>query len=357
MQPIRVGIRGIGLLGSRLALAIRHAPDLRLTVGVVVPDRTLEALVARCGILSGYPEEALPEQLYVSVPSHLGRESAVVAKWNTRQSVVQFQGASQLSWKKECDVIVDTAWPAGKEAVEKQYRHFEGPILVQDGAAPDGRLIVPPGLAPEREEDGKFLRMGDCMLSRIVPLLWPLQKQCASVRLSLLMQYDGREPDYTIPERIDAWYLRDDLREKLTRDLGALYPRLEVEVASVVQIPALLHYAVTCELKMHQVVAHEQVLAAWQEMPRVRVLPAAVISTYDLNLARSFDERIPPITVLASSVEPRPGVPSRYVRFVAALYYRSAAVLPNVDAIRMLTRGLHPLEAMRQTDRDMGFVV
>ena len=43
------------------------------------------------------------------------------------------------------------------------------------------------------------------------------------------------------------------------------------------------------------------------------------------------------------------------VRMLAAIYYRTAAVLPNLDAIRILVQGMDPLEAMRQTDRDMRF--
>lgn len=355
-EQIRVGIRGIGLLGSRLLWAIGRTQDMRCTVGVVVPDKSLDGLLARAAIQPRL-RACFPEQMFVSVPKHMGRESQRVRELNARQRIVEFEGASQLDWKQECDVIVDTAWPAGRDAVEKQYQTFPGPILLQDGAGPKGRLIVPPVLASERAEDGKFWRLGDCMVSGIVPLLYPFHKQVARARLSVLMQYDGREPDYLIPERAHAWYLRDDLREKLRRDLGVLYPRVEVEVASVVQIPSMLHYEVTVELELYTVTAQEQARAYLATMPHVRILPPQVTSTYELNLVRGEShDGIPPITVLAASLEPAQGQPSRRVRFCAALYYRQAAILPNVDAIRIAAQGADPVAAMRQTDRDMGFV-
>lgn len=354
-HQIRVGIRGIGLLGSRLLGAIARTTDMCCTVGVVVPDKSLDSLLARAAMQPRL-SACLPEQMFLSVPKHLGRESERVRELNARQRMVEFKGASQLDWTQACDVIVDTAYPAGQEAVRDAYARFPGTILLQDGAAPAGRLIVPPCMAPQSAEDEKFWRLGDCMLSGIVPLIYPFREQVARARLSVLMQYDGREPDYTIAERVQAWYLRDDLREKLRRDLGALYPRVEVEVASVIQIPSMLHYSVTVELELHTVTAHEQVRAYLATMPHVRMLPPEVTSTYVLNLARAeSSDGIPPITVLASSLEPVSGQPSRRVRFCAALYYRQAAILPNVDALRIAARSADPIAAMQQTDRDMGF--
>ena len=91
-------------------------------------------------------------------------------------------------------------------------------------------------------------------------------------------------------------------------------------------------------------------------MPRVRVAPSGIVSTYDINLARGVSNNIPPIIVFKDSIEPYDGGSSQRIRFVAALYYRTAAVLPNLDALRMLVQNMDPIEAMRQTDKDMGFV-
>lgn len=76
------------------------------------------------------------------------------------------------------------------------------------------------------------------------------------------------------------------------------------------------------------------------------------MSTYQINLARVIDDRVPPIHVFGGTINTIGNV----VRLKLALYYRTLAVLPNLDAVRMLVQGIDPIEAMRQTDRSMGFI-
>jgi len=351
-NKIRIGIRGAaGLLGSRIAAAIERTNDMSLEVGVVLPDRTLETILNRNQLLP-QSRATLPKQMFVQVPKHQGRESDIVRELNARDDV-HFQGISQLNWKHHCDVIIDNAYPAGKDAVEEQYRRFPGIIILQDGAAPEGRLIVPPLLAPERDQGNRY-RMGDCILSGLVPLLYPLQDIAKRIRVHLLTQFDGRESDYLITERAHAFYVRDDLRKKVATDLGTLFPGQDIAVDAVIQIPSLLHYQLTLHIELDAAITPQELRGRLTLMPRIRVAPSGVTSTYDVNLARSCSERIPPIIVFESALEPHT-VASRQVRIVAALYYRTAAVLPNLDAIRMLTKGMDPIAAMRQTDTDMGF--
>ncbi len=354
-DPIRVGIRGAaGLLGSRLAAAIHCAHDMSLEAGVVLPDRTLEATLNRCRMLKGYTHN-FPKRMFVQSGNHGERESEVVRRLNAEHALIQFEGASQLNWRALTDVIVDTAYPAGKETFADQYRTFPGTILLQDGASPEGRLVVPPLVAREEGARINVYRIGDCILSGIVPILYPFRELAFRVRVHMLTQFDGREADYLITERAHAFYVRNDIREKVERELSVLFPDQEVAVQAVVQIPSILHYQATLELELREPIAHDALRQLFQEMPRVLLVPASVSSTYDINLARSFSDAIPPIMVFEHALHPQTGARSNLVRIVAAIYYRTAAVLPNVDAIRMLTRGTDPLEAMRQTDRDMGF--
>ncbi|MDO8504969.1 MAG: hypothetical protein Q7S48_00085 [bacterium] len=353
-KPVRIGIRGAaGLLGSRLAAAIARTTDLRTTVGVVIPDRTLTGLLERTKLL---PRLArwLPDQMYLQVPSHLGSERDMVRKFNQDYPQIHFCGASQLSWKNECDVVVDMAYPAGKEMVAQPYSTFPGNIILQDGASPEGRLIVPPFPA-QGNGDRHFYRMGDCMMSGLIPMLYPFRDEIAKIRLHMLTQFDGREPDYLIHERAHAFYLREDLKEKLARDLSSLLPASHIEVGAVVQIPSLLHYQATITLELASEISGDEVRERLASTAHLRMIPERITSTYDINLARSFEDVVPSVMVFDHALYPRSGERSSTVRLVAALYYRSAAVLPNMDAIRILAQGMDPLEAMRQTDRDMGF--
>lgn len=350
---IRVGIRGVaGLLGSRIAAAMQKTNDMSLEVGVVLPDRTLETVLNR-GQFLPQSQGALPKQLFVQIPNHKGRESEIVHQLNARKQV-HFRGVSQLSWRKSCDIVIDNAYPAGKEVVEEQYRTFSGIVILQDGAAPEGRLIVPPLIAPDANQGNRY-RMGDCILSGLVPVLYPLRDIAKTVRVHLLTQFDGRESDYLISERAHAFYVRDDLRTKVAQDLGKLFPDQEIDVEAVIQIPSLLHYQFTLHVELRETITHDDLRCRLKTMPRIRLAPSGVTSTYDVNLARSFSDEIPPIVVFESSLEPGVVDSSRMVRLVAAIYYRTAAVLSNLDAIRILAQGMDPIKAMRQTDRDMGF--
>ena len=349
-NPIRVGIRGAaGLLGGRIAQALAKSSDMKATIGVVIPDRSLQSMADRQGFLPEWRAQ-LPEEIFVHVPRHVGREADMVSKLNLRHDF-GFKGFSQLSWRKNCDVIIDTAYPNGKDSVEDQYLNFPGHILLQDGATPEGRLIVPPLMGPEIFGERKY-RMGDCILSGLIPQIYPFRNIAKKIRVSMLTQYNGRDSDYTIEERVNAVYVRDDLREKVEQDLKALFSEQEVEIEEVIQVPSLLHYKSTIYLELRREMSADEIRIALAEMPHVRVLPENVSSTYDINLARSTSASLPPITVFGGCIQVR----DCSVRIVSALYYRQVAVLPNIDAVRILGRGMDPLEAMRQTDKEMGFI-
>lgn len=355
-NKVRVGIRGAaGLLGSRVGAAIAHTQDMSLEVGVVLPDDTLRSVIDRYQILNGRGQN-LPKRMFVQSSNRFGRESDAVRGLNSAQNLIHFEGASQLSWRKTCDVIIDTAYPAGKETFAEQYHNFPGIILLQDGASPEGRLIVPPLIAPPTENaPTNVYRMGDCILSGLVPLLYPFRDMAAGIRIHMLTQFDGKEPYYLIAERANAFYIRDDLRDKVQQELGILFPKQEIHVAAVIQIPSILHYQATIELELQSTISHEELKQLLGKMPRLCLLPASVVSTYDVNLARSFSDTVPPVMVFESALCPQTEKRSKNVRILAALYYRTTAVLPNIDAIRMLALGMDPIEAMKQTDKDMNF--
>ncbi|MBI2427087.1 MAG: hypothetical protein HYV34_04530 [Candidatus Kerfeldbacteria bacterium] len=352
-KPIRVGIRGAaGLLGSRLGAAIHRTKDMSLEVGVVLLDQTLASVLNRCKLLGGY-RDTLPRRMFLNSPN--GGENKAVCRLNESQDTIAFESASQLCWRATCDVIVDTAYPAGKETFAEQYRAFPGPIVLQDGASPEGRLIVPPLISPERNGQSNIYRMGDCILSGIIPILYPFRDSAKSIRVHMVTQFDGKEAYYLIIERATGMWIRADLRTKVEHELQELFPKQEVRVQAVVQIPSLLHYVATIEFELGMPMSHEDVHHLLRGVPRIQMLPMDVTSTYDINLARSFSNSIAPIMVFDSGILPMRGERSTTVLVTAAIYYRTAAVLPNIDAIRMLVHGVDPIVAMQQTDLDMEF--
>jgi len=347
-KPVRIGIRGAaGLLGSRLAAAIARTTDLHATVGICRNDPTLERMISRMQFGGPLSHQALPEKIY------LEDENSVIAALNAKAGCARFFPARELDLATSCDVVIDAATSSTGPERTGIFQGFTGPILLQDGAYPTGRLIAPPLLAAA--QGGNRYRQGGCFLSGVVPVLAAFQETLARARLHLVMQYDGRETDFMITERMNTFRVADQYRPRMQEELAALLPNAHCEVVSVIQIPGMLHYAVTLEMECRGSLSTQNAVERLQHIPRVRFMPRSVEGTYELNLARVIDERIPPIAVLGSTVEVVASGNATNIRVVLALYYRTLAVLPNLDAIRILVQGMDPIAAMQQTDRDMGF--
>lgn len=347
-KNIRVAVRGAsGLLGSRFLAAVGRTADIRVTAGIVKNDPTLTRLIERCAFGGPLERQALPEKLY------LDENSEIIERLNKEHvGLIAFRPLRELNIAASCDVVIDAAM--GKDHVlQPQYNTFPGPIILQDGEYPRGRLIAPPLIAPA--QGGNRYRQGGCLLSGLAPILHAFRDDLRQVRLHVVMQYDGRDTDFLITERTNTFRLADHYRPRMEEELKQLLPRTQTQVVSVIQIPGMLHYTVTLELELSGSAASAAIRQHLAEQPRLRLLPDSVTGTYEINLARVLDERIPPILVFGGSIATTPYSGRTLVRLTLALYYRTLAVLPNLDAIRILCQGYEPLEAMRQTDRDLGF--
>ncbi|MBI2010662.1 MAG: hypothetical protein HYS89_00250 [Candidatus Colwellbacteria bacterium] len=347
-DKVRVGIRGAaGLLGSRLAIAIAQSKDMELAVGIFKYDPTLQRLLDRYDFGGPLARSALPKKVYLDEPED------TIARLNSGSGFLRFHPVEQLDLGQTCDIVIDAAAPGMRHALQKQYQAFPGAVILQDGEYPRGRLISPPLVAPP--QGGNKFRQGGCFLSGVVPVLAALRDVARSVRIHLVMQYDGRESDFLVTERVNTFRIADAYIPRMEDELKQLFPEMEIVVESVIQIPGMLHYAVSLEIETRSVILASTIIERLGSVPRVRVLPDSVMGTYDINLARVIDDRVPPILVFGGSLRVTPKGKATVLRLKLALYYRTLAVLPNIDAIRILARSADPLEAMGQTDKDMGF--
>lgn len=348
-RPVAVCIRGAaGLLGSRLNELISRTPHILVAAGVYKNDATLERLLERAQFAAVNAHPFWRQRCF------LDESLDVVTQVNQAQAGrITFEPISALHLNQVCDVVIDAG--VGRDhALQKQYATFSGPIILQDGEYPRGRLIAPPLIAPA--QGGNRYRQGGCLLSGIVPVLAPWQQQLCRVRLHIVMQHDGRDADFLITERLNSFRMAEQYRPRLEDELTQLFPGAAILVDSIIQIPGLLHYAVTIEAELQGSWSKAEISETLSHCPRIRILPDGVLGTYEVNLARAVSDSIPPILVFGGSIEANSSAPNTTtVRLCLGLYYRTLAVLPNVDAIHMLAHGLTPLEAMRQTDRAMGF--
>lgn len=348
-KKIRVGIRGLaGLLGSRLAAAIVRTSDMVTTVGIVRDDLTTRRLIEHTKFGSDEWYTSIPSVIYVD-----GVQQDCEALAPLAAGRITFRPIEDLDLATTCDVMVDAATGRVEGALADQYQKFSGPIILQDGAYPTGRLIAPPLVAPS--QGGNRWRQGGCFLSGIAPILAPFASQITDLRFLLVMQYDGREADFTIAERLNTVTIADHYLPRFEKELRELLPSdipIGIVGEGVVQVPGMLHYVVTLIFGLKRGIGPTVVTNILAQSPRVRILPEGLVSSYPLNLARTVDPYLPPISIVSDTIVAQSGA----VRCKAFLYYPTLAVLPNIDAIRILVQRLDPLEAMRQTDRDMGFI-
>ena len=350
-KPTRVAIRGIaGLLGSRLAMAISKNPDMELTVGIAKSDRTLtEALRTMAPLSENIRQGALAKQMF------LDNKHKEVSKINSSQNIVEFREADQLNLSKECDVIVDATSPGGSIFWMERYASSGLPVILQSGEYPRGDLIAPPIV--KQSINGKIFRQGDCVLSGLVPVLAHLEPLSAKLTMHILTQYTEKLNDYTTDERLGAVYIRDDVREEVRNGFSMLFPEARIELVGVSQASGLSYYTANVLLEAKYPISGVDLGELLSGKPRMRVVPS-VESTYEIShfhkeRAQAFGGQLPPITVFGTDLLSRDK--QTLFRIGVAIDYRFIAILPNIDAIRILAKGIDGEASMRITDKNMGF--
>lgn len=337
---IRVCIRGMsGLLGSRLALAINQQPDMVVTAGICKDDKSLQRLLKR--------KRKLP-------PLYLDEKHKVVDRRNAESSLT-FLPASQLNLKKTCDVVVDATSPRSKDWSGK-YRDFGKPVIMQSGEYPKGTLVAYPLF---EEGDGVY-RQGDCIMSALAPVLAAYRDVMTKVRVHVVMQYNEYLQDYPTNQRIHSTYLGDELADQLGSELQVLLPEVDVVMEGLLNIPGLDYYTITLHLDTSVPLSARDLGQFLAGTPRVLVTPSDVTSTYEIDHfmreeARAYGKDIPPVVVYGKDfVDDTVKMTDHRIR--VTVYSKLVAVLPNVDAIRILASGVDPLTAMEITDRYAGFL-
>jgi len=344
-------IRGIfGLLGSRIALAIRKNPDMKLAVGIAKNDPTLhDALKTMKPLPEDIRKDLFAEKMY------LDDKHSVVREVNASQNMVTFEPADQLNLS-DCDVVIDAASPGSSQKWMERYRTFNGPVVIQSGEYPLGRLIVPPRKMSYSENENIF-RQGDCVLSGIVPVLHYLEPVAKRIIMSILTQYTEKLNDYTTGERLGSTYIREDVKQQVETELEPLFPETELMLLGVSQVSGLSYYTATLLVETKYQMSGQEIKELLENKPRIRVVPD-IKSTYEIahfhkERMQAFGKEMPPITVFGSDLNST--ARSTLFRIMIAIDYRYIAVLPNIDTVRMLTLGMSGEEAMRFTDRNMGF--
>jgi len=327
---IRVGIRGYcGLLGSRLALAIQKQSDMEVTVGIVKNDLTLK----RLDMLP------IPDILLLDEKKEI---------FDVLDSRYPFQREDQVKLNGTCDILID----ASVGDIEKRINKNKiGPVIYQSGDYPHFSLISPPYVP----NNTRIFRQGDCILSALSPVIYPLEKHISSMGIHVNMQLNSRLHDYPTRQRIGSTYLGDELEDQINNELKQLKLK-NIQIDSLYQRPGFDYYDITLMLKTKKSLTGKN-LQEILTSPRIKIVDAG--STYEIEQhyreeTESLGRSIAPISVYRKDLDSTK--PKKEHRIRLAVYSKLIAVLPNIDSIRILAGKIKPLVAMQMTDDNMNFL-
>lgn len=304
-------------------------------------------------ILNGFlSNKKLPKYLY------LDANKDVVKTLNKSQSKVKFKHIDQLNLSNVCDIVIDTT-PSGNGSIwRKRYADFDNHVIFQSGAFPYGALISPPFLRKKSTE--KFFRQGNCIISALSPILYTFNDLIESAKINVVMQYTGKlSVDIPTTQRIIATYLNESLLQQMNSELQFLFPSKTIELTDLYQVPSLDYYSLSLHFVFKEKLTNKRIRKLLIDTPRVFVAPQTVSSTYEIDhylreQAKESGNDFPPITVYGCDLTDN--MKRRNIKLRLAIHSRSIAVLPNIDAVRMLVNEEDPVEAMRKTDTFAGFV-
>ncbi len=352
-NPIRLALRGAGgLLGHRLLRTILATqPDM--AVPYVILDTDTASYRRFEGAMRGLRN---PTEIEVFVDATHDRLRTLQTEWN---SPWPLQPQDQVFGKlMGVDAIVDTAIVPGKDGMKDSYDHFSQskPIVFQSGTYPRHHLAASPfGLMPLTEGPHTY-RQGDCLLSGVGPLIFPFRERIQKLDLHLLVQRQKRLNDYTLRDNLDDLIVTPGLEDRVKREVHELLPHLDESCveASVFEVPGHDYYLCEVKARLTEPLTEEDFLETLRAQPRVAVLPRTIeISTGQIQqLIREplieNGRRLKPILVFSCPGAVR--IRKKKLLFRAAFYSKAITMLPNIDTVRSLVRGMAPLEAMLQTD-------
>lgn len=358
-RQIEITLRGAGgLLGHRLFRTIANTQrDMKVANVILGTDeesfRRFESVYAT----------AQHSDVRVFMDATRAHIAELLREWKSEMPVLPMNDS--FHFLKKSDVIVDTSIISGKD----NFRDFADgfsrrkPIIYQSGTYPSHQLTAPPFEAGKMDEDAeKRYRQGDCLLSGIAPMLYPLREMIEKVDLTLLVQRQKRLHDYTLRDNLSDIIMNPDVENRVKEEVAQLLPEVGSEhvQAMVFEVPGHDYYACMFRLRLTQLITREEILALLQHSPRVKVAPDSIaISTGQVEQKlreQHLETGIPLQPIVCFSSPGGVEVSGNEVTLRIALYSKAITMLPNIDTVRGLVRGMPMIEAMRQTDQYCGFL-
>jgi hypothetical protein len=326
---------------------------MSLALGVVRDDSTFKRLLRRRKSLSDYPDQLAHFDLQMPPVLALDDERASGARISRDGVIIVPMETSLLS---SCDIVLDCATPGTFRTWNNtHYSKLDRTLVVSQAGelSCPGHFISPPSV-PIFDEKTQVFRLGDCIVSALVPVISALVENfgLSNVRLAITTQFTGSVDGTPTSDIADAIHFTDAAIPQKKRDLSVLC-KTDIDIVSYNQVVGLRFYDVrlTGKMKSSPTASVRECLL---KSPRIRVANG-ISGTDDLVALRrsllNIGLNLPPIVVSGISGS---GV-SDSIALHVSIDHQSIAACANLDTIRILCAKLNPFVAMEVTDYWMGY--
>jgi len=255
MAKVKVGVVGYGCIGQRLADGVALQEDMEL-VGVVDAAPTLAVRALK--------ERGMPHKLYCAIPEKTADiERAGIPVSGTMDDLLE-----------EIDVVLD-ATPAGIGAKNKEaYIRYGKKAIFQAGEKNEVADVFFHGYANYEKGIGqRFLKLTSCNTTGFVRAVDCLDRVVGVERVAVTIIRRVADPGDTDRGLVDLLKV-DPIPSHQAVDLMLIMPHVKA-TGILVHTPVTHGHIITLVITPKREMSKEEVLKAFNEHPRIRVVKIA----------------------------------------------------------------------------------
>ena len=340
---VKVLVNGIGVIGKRVAHAVKLQDDMEL-VGIsdVAATPTLRAVLSEEGPLYGTP-------LYCSSPDFMDKMSKEMYVEGLLEDLLRNGGV---------DVVVD-ATPKGIDARNKQlYEKYGVKAIFQGGAKADIAEVSFNSFTNYDMARGKqFVRVVSCNTTSLARTLSTVQ-QLSPIKEAMAS---------LVRRAVDPWNPRKGPINAIEPVMGISHHGPDLQTVMDINIRTMAVKVPTTLMHVHMInvfteskVERNKMLEAFRQRPRIKLYShsegftstAEIIEFARDTLRPRYDH--PWVAVWEESVGVEDYGEGSRISWVHAVHSESIVIPENIDAIRAVFGLAEQWESIKKTNESMG---
>ncbi len=340
---IRVLVNGMGVIGKRVALAVKKQDDMEL-VGISDAAFTgpIRTLLSPYGELYGTKLYCSAPQFYESMKS---------------QGIVEGL-LEELLKSGGVDVVVDAS-PKGIDAKNKElYKKYGVRAIFQGGASADiADVSFNSYTNYDEARDKQFVRVVSCNTTSLARTIGSLNKKYGVEKAFVTLIRRATDPPKVKNGPINAIVPDLKIPSHHGPDLKTVLHDVNVFTMAV-KVPETLTHVHVVEATMKKGISKEDLISTFKETPRINVIKAE----------HGFGSNAELIEMMRDLGRPRYDMPEvavweelthvegNKVYWMHAVHSESIVIPENIDAIRAMFNLMDAEKSIEKTDKSLGIM-